>query len=73
MLRMSLKSAGSKRPYLSAFTIAVCFGAIVEVLQFVLTDYRFFSLGDIIANALGAASALLVARGLLWRENYLSS
>lgn len=56
LMRMALKYSGDRTPYLSALLLSTCFGAIVEGLQFLLTDYRFFSFGNIVANPPASAS-----------------
>lgn len=52
----------TKRELTIAFVISICFGLLIEVLQFTTTPDRHAEWGDLLADALGAFVALATQR-----------
>lgn len=51
--------------WLWAALVAVVYGALMELMQGLLSEVRHADVGDLLANAAGAATALIMVR--LWR------
>ncbi|WP_460220025.1 VanZ family protein [Psychroserpens sp. MEBiC05023] len=54
-----------KRSMILSAGIAIGYGIIIEVLQFVLTTHRSFDVFDAVANTLGALLAVMVLKYLI--------
>lgn len=61
-----------KKIVLWTFLAAVCYGTIIEVLQYVATTYRSAEWSDFMANTIGALMAALLLRRLLSGRRHLN-
>ncbi|MGB3605595.1 VanZ family protein [Psychroserpens sp.] len=57
-----LSSKHIKKAILVSVVLTICYGIIIEVLQYALTTHRSFDGFDVIANSLGAMLAAITLR-----------